>query len=199
MVKSFLDEGLDPYQILNVPHRATAEEIKRSYREKVKYCHPDLGSEAGRVETFKRVTWAYRVLMDAAWENHQQAAASESAGEAPYRLKTATNSASTPPADEKSRIGRSERVAEILAAAQEKLQAGAWRDAEMVGRLAVREDPQDPDAYLMLARALAAQHSYAEAIGCLTLALHLAPNHEAAREALNALRHRSRESDSPGR
>jgi len=176
-----LSEGWDPYQILNVPRKASAEQIKRSYREKVKGCHPDLGPEAGRVDAFKRVTWAYRVLMDA-----------RRAEEVGGAAKASAPPPSTAPVEATDRTGKNRRVEEMLTATRDKMAAGSWRDAETVARLAVREDPQDPESYVLLAQTLAAQSSFAEAIGCLTLALHLDPNHEAARQALSALRQRDR-------
>jgi tetratricopeptide (TPR) repeat protein len=182
-----LEKGWDPYQILNVPRQASVEQIKRSYREKVKACHPDLGPEAGRVETFKRVTWAYRFLTNAARESGHNAAGG------PASAAASGGTAADAPPEITPRPGRSGRLAEMLTAARQKMAAGAWTEAETIGRLAVHEDPQDPDAYFVLARVLAAQKSYAEAIGCLTLALHLEPNHEGAREALTALRQRNRE------
>jgi len=190
MTDHHLAEGWDPYQILNLPRGATAAQIKRNYREKVKGCHPDLGPDPSRVDTFKQVTWAYRVLMDLARERQGEAATSSA---------TPTGGTPTDSVSVTARHGRKPRVAEMLAAVQEKLNAGAWGAAETVARLAVREDSQDPDTYLLLARALAAQGSYAEAIGCLTLALHLDPKHEAARDALSALRHRAKATNEPGR
>ena len=49
---------------LGVARDATAEQIKRAYREKTKTCHPDVDpSDEGRAR-FHQVTLAYRTLRD---------------------------------------------------------------------------------------------------------------------------------------
>ena len=49
---------------MGVARDATAEQIKRAYREKTKTCHPDVDpSDAGRAR-FYQVTFAYETLRD---------------------------------------------------------------------------------------------------------------------------------------
>lgn len=50
------------YQLLEVPQNATAEEIKRAYREKVKLLHPDVNRTAEAQEIFTLVSEAYETL-----------------------------------------------------------------------------------------------------------------------------------------
>jgi len=55
------------YQTLGIPKEASAEQIKRSYRSRVKACHPDqfpIGSEAHAEaeERIRAVNAAYAVL-----------------------------------------------------------------------------------------------------------------------------------------
>lgn len=54
---------MDYYNILNVSQGASAYDIKKAYREKVKQHHPDKGGDA---ELFKKITEAYDVLKDPA-------------------------------------------------------------------------------------------------------------------------------------
>jgi curved DNA-binding protein len=53
------------YQILGVPKEATAEEIKRSYRQLARQYHPDMNpGDKTAEEKFKEVNEAYEVLSD---------------------------------------------------------------------------------------------------------------------------------------
>lgn len=56
----------DYYEILGVPKNASAEDIKRAYKELVKKWHPDLHSsdKATAEEKFKEIREAYEVLSD---------------------------------------------------------------------------------------------------------------------------------------
>lgn len=49
------------YELLNVPRTASKEEIKKSYKEIARKCHPDKG---GDPEKFKKINEAYGVLSD---------------------------------------------------------------------------------------------------------------------------------------
>ncbi|XP_057952579.1 uncharacterized protein LOC131146802 isoform X2 [Malania oleifera] len=56
--------GSDYYSTLNVSRNATLQEIKASYRNLARKCHPDLNKGPGAEEKFKEISAAYEVLSD---------------------------------------------------------------------------------------------------------------------------------------
>ncbi|GGB53045.1 J domain-containing protein [Fictibacillus barbaricus] len=63
-----MEKFIDYYKVLNVSYYATFEEIKDSYRNKVKETHPD--SPFGDAENFKMVKEAYDVLSNEEKRKH---------------------------------------------------------------------------------------------------------------------------------
>ena len=54
----------DYYEILGVPRDASAEQIKKAYRQLAMKLHPDVAQEPDAAERFKSVAEAYEVLQD---------------------------------------------------------------------------------------------------------------------------------------
>lgn len=54
----------DHYKVLGVDRNASAEQIKKAYRNLAKQCHPDKNKSPGAEEKFKAVAAAYAVLSD---------------------------------------------------------------------------------------------------------------------------------------
>ena len=52
------------YEILGVSKRSTSEEIKRSYKKLVIKYHPDKNNNPLASEVFKKITLAYKILID---------------------------------------------------------------------------------------------------------------------------------------
>ncbi|MBU1672071.1 MAG: J domain-containing protein [Actinobacteria bacterium] len=60
------DIDRDLYEILGVHRGASADEIKRAYRQRARECHPDVAHHDPAAEhKFKELTFAYEVLSDA--------------------------------------------------------------------------------------------------------------------------------------
>jgi molecular chaperone DnaJ len=57
-------QSRDFYEVLGVSKSASAEEIKRAYRNLAKKFHPDVNKEADAVDKFKELQTAYGVLSD---------------------------------------------------------------------------------------------------------------------------------------
>lgn len=167
------EDEQNPYTILGVSPRTPWPQIRERFRALVKECHPDLGADASRSDRFLRVVAAYRTL-----EQVQE-----------------PNPAPEEEAEPKVRTGPQGRTAELIAASQERLLQGWFKAAETLGRLAIKDDPKSPDAYVAVARALVRQHLFAEANGCLRLALHFDPHHKPATLELQALERRDRSLD----
>src|SRR4051795_12827937 len=54
----------DYYEILGVSRDATPEQIKKAYRQLAMKLHPDVATEPGASDRFKKVAEAYEVLQD---------------------------------------------------------------------------------------------------------------------------------------
>lgn len=57
-------ETIDYYKVLDISPNASADEIKKAYRQKAKQYHPDVSSEVNASEKMKQVNSAYDVLSD---------------------------------------------------------------------------------------------------------------------------------------
>lgn len=186
----------DPYAALGVSRQAAPQEIKHRYREAVKRCHPDLGTEPERISIFKRVTRAYAVLSDpdkrAAYDQEREAAPPADEFSAPTGVSPDGDAA----ARERDRE-RERQTNEVLTTGRARLAANQFGAAEEAGRLVLRWNRNSADAYVLIAEALSGCGRLAEARGCLYLALQIKPSHPEARRVLWRLRNRQMPS-SPG-
>jgi len=100
--KSTKCSRMDPYLLLEVPHNATTDDIKKAYRRLAKQWHPDSngGSKAAE-ERFKSIQSAYECLIDPAKratvdlkrkQREQEEAARKARVEAERQARSATRS-----------------------------------------------------------------------------------------------------------
>ncbi|HVK06488.1 MAG TPA: J domain-containing protein [Armatimonadaceae bacterium] len=173
----------DPYALLGVPRGATLLDVKRSYREKVKACHPDLvGNDAVRIEEFKRLTRAYKTLSDLLH--------TEPAGVATGPSAAPPSSAAPARRVDTVRAAELAALNDLIIAGRARLDAGDYAGVETMARAALARSRECADAYVLMGESLAARQLYAEATGCFRLALQIAPDNAEARAQLDKLRHR---------
>jgi DnaJ-class molecular chaperone len=59
-----INPEVDLYAVLNISADATADEIKRAYRELARQVHPDMQDKQGTAQLFRQVQEAYEILSD---------------------------------------------------------------------------------------------------------------------------------------
>lgn len=75
----------DLYQILGVAHDASAEDIKRAYRQLARELHPDVSDDPSTETRFKEVTAAYEILRDPSKrQQYDRYGGSGGAGDMPF-------------------------------------------------------------------------------------------------------------------
>jgi curved DNA-binding protein CbpA len=121
------------YETLGLPFGASAEEIRKRYRELVRRYHPDVNPSPDAKERFLRIQEAYQVLSDPERRRHYDALLRlrmQEQGRAGFSASQTARpaSASPPPSRSASQTALDEARRAILQAEQAFLQ-GRLRDA----------------------------------------------------------------------
>ena len=139
-------EGLDHYAVLGVSRGATAEEIKRAYRQQIARYHPDRFAQASPAEQAAASRRAQRI-------NEAYAALSDPALRLAYNRTL--RSVSPPPAMP---AQPRDHLAELYAQARAHLEAGRHMQAAATLREIQQVNPFYRDSAALLAQAEAAAH-----------------------------------------
>ncbi|MFQ3661074.1 MAG: DnaJ domain-containing protein [Chloroflexaceae bacterium] len=146
-------EDLDYYAVLGVHRNATAEEIKRAYRQQIARYHPDRFATASPAEQARASRRAQRI-------NEAYATLSDFAARTAYNRKL--GHAASPPSPRPAPAAPTQprdHLAELYAQAQAHLEAGRHLQAAATLREILRINPFYRDSGALLARAEAAGHA----------------------------------------
>jgi tetratricopeptide (TPR) repeat protein len=190
------------YEILGVPRTATADQIKKRYRELVREHHPDVASnKALAQQEFVEISEAYRTLsnpdkrviydasMDAEMFRQSIIGRPRASGTTARRSAGTQESASTrrttgasrkPPHQSQSTAqSRADDVRKCIREAQTAFIRGQFRSAIIACREAQRLDPRNAQVHAILGDIYRIQDRIDEAIAMYTVAAQLDPrNHD---------------------
>lgn len=55
---------MNHYELLKIPQDSSPEDIKKAFRKLALEFHPDVNNQPGAMETFKKITESYKILID---------------------------------------------------------------------------------------------------------------------------------------
>jgi len=170
------------YEVLGLPTTATADEIKKKYRELARKFHPDLVEDKALGQRiFTQINQAYRALGDA--ERRSQYDATLNAARTPVKPKmqasiiSATTTTTTATANgHKNGAARSESLDKMVHDADMALMDGDAAKARSICETVIKADPEFMQAYSILGDALAHMKKIDEAMKAYRRALHIGPS-----------------------
>jgi tetratricopeptide (TPR) repeat protein len=204
------------YEVLGLTPSATAEEIKKRYRELARQYHPDVAHTPDAADKFKAINEANSILSDpqrrATYdaelrlkEARQRKSAS---GQETYRTSSrpaANASPSSSPSAQEHRRPRAATTAteraqpsgakkaasdpldEVIAAAQAAFRRLRYREAEAICREVLKRNNRRADAYELLGDILRARNRKEEAIAMYSYVLQLDPRNGEAQAKFDRL------------
>lgn len=190
----------DWYARLGVSEAATAEEIKKRYRELARTYHPDVNpGDAGAARRFAEVADAYRVLSDpdrrriydAERAVAARAAARRAGATAPTAPPRAQSGPATPPSPRPSTPSQVE-AERFLEAARTAFRQGRVSEARMHATRAVAYHGRNPAAHELLGDIHRQQGRIDDAFKHYTLCLQLDPRNGRVSERLDRLAREAR-------
>lgn len=174
------------YETLGLPFGASAEAIRKRYRELVRRYHPDVNPSPSAKEQFLRIQEAYQVLSDPERRRHYDALLRlrmQEQGRAGFSASQSARPAGSapPPSRSASRATLDEARRAILQAEQAFLQ-GRLRDALHWARQATKLQPRNAKGYEIMGDVYRVQGHYEAALNAYTYALQLDPNNATLRQ-----------------
>jgi|YelNatPaOPRAMG01_1025707.scaffolds.fasta_scaffold08403_6 curved DNA-binding protein CbpA len=181
----------DYYASLGLPHNATAEQIRKRFRELARKCHPDIARTKDAEERFKMINLAHQVLSDpvkrASYDleirRRQQRSDPPSRSPSPHRDSSGVrqNSQSMRPQPNR------ENPEVVLKRAQNAFRRMSFREAETFCRQCLRMDRRCADAYELLGDIRKATGRLDDAITMYSYGLQFNPNKESLRYKFDKL------------
>jgi curved DNA-binding protein CbpA len=185
-----------PYDILGVPRTASAEEIKRRYRELARQHHPDVNpNNPSAARLFADISSAYKTLTDADSRRLLDAELalleqrSRQAASSRFTSPPRSSSGPTPttrPAGGTAAAANAEAV-QLTSQAQAAFARGKFVEARSFAEQALRLNKRNAAAYEVLGDVFRLQGKTEEAMDAYTMALQLNPRNTQIMQRLERL------------
>ncbi|MFQ3610792.1 MAG: DnaJ domain-containing protein [Fimbriimonadales bacterium] len=164
------------YEVLGVPVSATADQIRKRYRELVRRYHPDVNPSPEAKERFLQIQEAYQVLSDPERRRHYDALLRLGARPSPPSSTSRPANNPTRPTPPTAPDGLRPETREAILQAERAFIQGRLLDALHWARQARRYQPRHPKSHEILGDIYTRQGLYDDALNAYTYALQLDPN-----------------------
>lgn len=180
----------DYYASLGLPHDATAEQIRRRFRELARKFHPDIARTQDAEERFKAINLAHQILADPAkrasydLEIRRRQQRSKPAP-SPNGQRDSTSVRQSPPS--RPAPQNRENPEMVLERAKNAFRRMSFREAETYCRQCLRVDRRCADAYELLGDIRKATGRVEDAIAMYSYGLQFNPNKDSLRHKFDRL------------
>ncbi len=180
----------DYYASLGLPHDATAEQIRKRFRDLARKCHPDIARTKDAEERFKAINVAHQILSDPAKRASYDL-------EIRRRQQRSVPPSSSYTRSDSSRVRQTsqprrpqpnrENPEVVLERAQNAFRRMSFREAETYCRQCLRVDRRCADAYELLGDIRKATGRIEDAITMYSFGMQFNPNKESLRHKFDRL------------